>query len=158
MLTALIALLVMGSKTSVAKNIVFTFPQFAEASYKYSNFSFDIFMFKAKPKKNFYQSKFIVTAYSADPSENGGSNKTRLGKKVRPGIVSVDPRIIPMGSKIVIPGYGIGIAGDTGGAIRGKRLDLCLASRHQEGRWGRRRLLVTIYPSKEKLWKSRSHP
>jgi len=40
------------------------------------------------------------------------------------GIVAVDPRVINLHSRVYVPGYGIGIAGDTGGAIRGRRIDL----------------------------------
>jgi 3D (Asp-Asp-Asp) domain-containing protein len=44
--------------------------------------------------------------------------------KMRKGIVAVDPHMIPLRSKVYVPDYGVGIAGDTGGAIKGHRIDL----------------------------------
>jgi 3D (Asp-Asp-Asp) domain-containing protein len=43
---------------------------------------------------------------------------------MRDGIVAVDPRVIDLGSEVYVPGYGVGLAADTGGAIKGKRIDL----------------------------------
>jgi len=43
---------------------------------------------------------------------------------MRHGIVAVDPRVINLRSEVYVPGYGVGLAGDTGGAIKGKRIDL----------------------------------
>ena len=158
MLTALIAILAIGSKTSVAKNIqFFTLPNIILKN-KIPDYRIKLIKIIPKLKKNHYKANFIVTAYSADPSENGGTNRTRLGNRIHPGIVAVDPRIVPMNSRIYIPGVGMCIAQDTGGAIRGRHIDVCLSSRHQEGRFGRKHLEVIIYPSKNKLWKSRYHP
>jgi len=49
---------------------------------------------------------------------------TALGMKMRFGIVAVDPNVIPMRTEVYVPGYGVGFAGDTGGAIYGRRIDL----------------------------------
>jgi 3D (Asp-Asp-Asp) domain-containing protein len=43
---------------------------------------------------------------------------------MRKGIVAVDPSVIPLRSKVYVPGYGVGIAGDTGGSIKGRHIDL----------------------------------
>jgi 3D (Asp-Asp-Asp) domain-containing protein len=59
------------------------------------------------------------------------------------GIVAVDPGIIPLGSHVFIPGYGLAIAADTGGAIIGHRIDLCMDQYGQAVRWGRQP--VTVY-------------
>jgi 3D (Asp-Asp-Asp) domain-containing protein len=93
-----------------------------------------------------YQLKVVATAYSTHPSENGGYTITSTGKKLGKGIVAVDPKVIPMGSKILIPGYGWGVAADVGGAIRGRHIDVCLTSRGSVGRWGRKKLTITVYP------------
>jgi len=85
---------------------------------------------------------FIVTAYSGSPEEGG--NITRCGVPVRPGVVAVDPEVIPLGSVIEIEGYGIGIALDTGGAIVGKRLDVFFPTREQALQWGVRKAQVRI--------------
>lgn len=79
------------------------------------------------------------------PGENGRwGNRTALGKRVGYGIVAVDPRIIPLGSRLYIEGYGHAIAGDTGSAIRGRRIDLGFDSDREAHRIGRREVRVMI--------------
>lgn len=62
---------------------------------------------------------------------------TATGLPVGPGIVAVDPTVIPLGTRMSIPGYGEGVAADTGGAIRGARIDVWFASCAQAGAFGR---------------------
>jgi len=50
--------------------------------------------------------------------------RTASGVAVKRGIVAVDPKVIPLGTRIYIPGYGFAIAGDTGGGIKGNMIDL----------------------------------
>ncbi|NLZ37995.1 MAG: hypothetical protein GX893_00090 [Firmicutes bacterium] len=64
------------------------------------------------------------------------------GTPTKPHIVAVDPKIIPLGSSLYIDGYGFAIAADTGGAIKGKRLDLLLPTHQEALRFGRRQLKV----------------
>ncbi|RYM05209.1 peptidoglycan-binding protein LysM [Sporolactobacillus sp. THM7-7] len=59
--------------------------------------------------------------------------------------IAVDPRVIPLGSKVKIPGYGTAIARDTGGAIKGKKIDVHFKSRHQAIKWGRKHVKITVY-------------
>jgi 3D (Asp-Asp-Asp) domain-containing protein len=70
----------------------------------------------------------LATSYSAATSGVSKSNahygRTATGLTMGDGIVAVDPRLIALGSEVFIPGYGVGLAGDTGGAIKGKRIDL----------------------------------
>ena len=61
--------------------------------------------------------------------------------------MAVDPSVIPMGSRIAIPGYGMGVAADTGGAIVGARIDLWFPSIAQAHDWGSRTVTVTVYPN-----------
>ncbi len=58
----------------------------------------------------------------------GGSGVTKTGTGVYRGIVAVDPRVIPLGTRMYIPGYGYGIAADTGGDIVGNHIDLGFAA------------------------------
>ena len=86
----------------------------------------------------------VATAYTADTS--GGSGWTALGRRAGYGIVAVDPRIIPLGTRLYIPGYGMAVAGDTGGAIVGLRIDLGFDSYRSAIDFGRRD--VTVYQLK----------
>jgi len=69
-----------------------------------------------------------ATSYSAatagTPKSSPWYGHTRTGEIMRFGIVAVDPRVIELRSNVYVPGYGVGYAGDTGGAIRGRRIDL----------------------------------
>ena len=86
----------------------------------------------------------VATAYGTGPEENGGYTITATGHSLKRGMIAVDPKVIPLGSIVHIPGYGEGWATDTGGAIRGKRIDLCHASRSWCNRFGRRKVEITI--------------
>ena len=66
---------------------------------------------------------------------------TATGLPVGPGIVAVDPTVIPLGTRMTIPGYGDGVAADTGGAIKGARIDVWIASCSDAGTFNRQ---VTI--------------
>jgi 3D (Asp-Asp-Asp) domain-containing protein len=72
--------------------------------------------------------RMLATSYSAatagTPKSSPWYGRTRTGMEMRHGIVAVDPRVINLLSRVYVPGYGVGIAGDTGGAIRGRRIDL----------------------------------
>lgn len=83
----------------------------------------------------------VATAYSASCA--GCSGMTAIGRRAGHGIVAVDPSVIPLGTRLFIPGYGVAIAGDTGGAIRGNRIDLGFDSSREAVEFGRRD--VTVY-------------
>jgi 3D (Asp-Asp-Asp) domain-containing protein/peptidoglycan hydrolase CwlO-like protein len=70
---------------------------------------------------------------------------TASGLPVGPGIVAVDPRVIPLGTKLYIPGYGKGVAADVGGGIKGAIIDLWYATYKECAKWGRRTVTITIY-------------
>jgi 3D (Asp-Asp-Asp) domain-containing protein len=61
------------------------------------------------------------------------------------GVVAVDPSVIPLGTRLTIPGYGEGVAADTGGAIRGNRIDLWFPSLAKARAWGRRTVTITLH-------------
>ena len=96
---------------------------------------------------SFEYSKVLVmnaTSYTDDPSENGGYSTTRLGTPLRYGVVAVDPSVIPLGTKLYIEGYGYAVAEDTGGAIKGNKIDLCFTDKAQANAFGRRNVKVYI--------------
>ena len=70
---------------------------------------------------------------------------TASGLPVGPGIVAVDPTVIPLGTKLYIPGYGKGIAADVGGGIKGNIIDLWYSTYAQCAKWGRRTVTITVY-------------
>src|SRR5206468_9281922 len=72
----------------------------------------------------------LATAYSLPGS-------TASGLPVGPGIVAVDPTVIPLGTRMTIPGYGEGVAADVGGAINGARIDVWIASCAEAAAFGR---------------------
>ena len=69
---------------------------------------------------------------------------TSSGLPVGPGVVAVDPTIIPLGTRMLVPGYGEGIAADTGTAIKGLRIDLWFSTLRQAQAWGSHVVTVTL--------------
>lgn len=86
----------------------------------------------------------MTTAYA--PGADGVDSHTATGAHAGYGIIAVDPRVIPLGTKVYIPGYGYAVAADTGGAIKGNKIDLCFDSGAEALRWGRRTVTITILP------------
>lgn len=83
-----------------------------------------------------------ATAYSAqDP---GNTPHTAMGTMVRYGVIAVDPDVIPMGTRVFIPGYGEAVAEDVGGAIRGNHIDVAFDTHQEALSFGCRNLEVYI--------------
>jgi 3D (Asp-Asp-Asp) domain-containing protein len=100
-----------------------------------------------------FKAKKVLTmrasAYDPGPHSNGKwAGKTTLGVRPTFGIVAVDPRTIPLGSILFIEGYGFGYAADTGSAIRGNRIDLCMNSVAQCYQFGRKTVKVHVLGKK----------
>ena len=70
---------------------------------------------------------------------------TASGMPVGWGAIAVDPGVIPIGSRIAVPGYGLGVAADTGGAIQGARIDLWFPTLEQARAWGSRVVTITVH-------------
>ena len=79
----------------------------------------------------------VATGYSM-------SGTTATGVPVGWGTVAVDPSVIPLGSRLTIPGYGNGVAADTGSGVHGAVVDLWFPTRQQALDWGRRVVTVTL--------------
>ncbi|MCF8563549.1 G5 domain-containing protein [Alicyclobacillus tolerans] len=69
---------------------------------------------------------------------------TATGWKAVPGVIAVDPSVIPLGTKLYVPGIGILRAEDTGSAIRGYHVDICMSTESQARAWGARTMAVYI--------------
>ena len=83
-----------------------------------------------------------ATAYSAyDP---GNSNRTATGTLVRRGVIAVDPSVIPLGTRVFIPGYGEAVAEDVGSAIHGYRIDVAFDTHAEALMFGRQDLEIFI--------------
>ncbi|HLJ55194.1 MAG TPA: G5 domain-containing protein [Chthonomonadaceae bacterium] len=87
------------------------------------------------PSRGYFSGRRMLTMIPTtyDPYHCGGDGRglTATGLKARYGVAAVDPRFIPLGTKLYVEGYGYAIAADTGGAIKGNRIDLCVDSKHQ---------------------------
>lgn len=70
---------------------------------------------------------------------------TASGLPVGVGVIAVDPSVIPLGTRVFVPGYGPAVAADTGSAIKGNIIDLWMPTTAQAQAWGRRTVTITIY-------------
>ena len=91
------------------------------------------------------------TSYDASPESNGPWGPiTALGTDLRPGVVAVDPNVIPLRTELYVvaaddwPSYGLAIAEDTGGAIKGNIIDLFYESSETVRQYGRRDVIVYV--------------
>ncbi|MED1286296.1 cell wall-binding protein EntC [Bacillus mycoides] len=93
-----------------------------------------------------------ATAYTADPLENGykagDQVKSAMGHNLTANpnmkLIAVDPSVIPLGSKVWVEGYGVAIAGDTGGAIKGNKIDVLMPDKGTSSNWGRKTVTVKV--------------
>jgi 3D (Asp-Asp-Asp) domain-containing protein len=91
-----------------------------------------------------FRKLLIMEASAYTPFDDGQSGLTATGIPARKGVVAVDPRVIPLGTRVYVMGYGPAIAADTGGAIRGSKIDLCIEDYNEAIRFGRRNVEVYI--------------
>lgn len=101
------------------------------ASGSYAAISRQGVSYSGKPQR------FEATAYAPT------GYRTAVGAETRRGIVAVDPKVIPLGTHMFIKGYGYAVAADTGGAIKGRKVDLFFEAHKDAIKWGRRQ--VEIY-------------
>lgn len=90
--------------------------------------------------------RVLTSAYDPGPGSCGkyANGSTCNGKRAGYGIIAVDPKLIPLGVKLFVPGYGYGIAADVGSAIKGQRVDLGFNSRSGALKWGKKWVTMTI--------------
>ena len=93
--------------------------------------------------------RMTATAYTANCKGCSGITKTGLNLRKNPGlkVIAVDPKIIPLGSKVWVEGYGIAVAGDIGGAIKGNKIDLFMNKKSTANQWGRKKVTVKVLKS-----------
>jgi 3D (Asp-Asp-Asp) domain-containing protein len=91
-------------------------------------------------------------ASAGRPASHPRYGYTALGVKVRKGIVAVDPTVIPLRSRLYVPGYGVALAADTGGGVKGKFVDLGFEdTNYQSWHWWTDVYLLTPVPSHQKI-------
>ncbi|MGH1037991.1 3D domain-containing protein [Bacillus wiedmannii] len=88
-----------------------------------------------------------ATAYSVEgspPHERITASGIDIGKNPNIKLIAVDPKVIKLGTKVWVEGYGEAIAGDTGGAIKGNRIDVLFPTEKQARDWGRKKVKIKI--------------
>lgn len=92
--------------------------------------------------------EFYVTSTAYTPYCNGCSGISATGINLRSNpnlkLIAVDPKVIPLGSKVWVEGYGYAIAGDTGGSIKGNKIDILFQTKSQAYSWGRKKVRIKI--------------
>lgn len=86
----------------------------------------------------------VATAYSRNQPSLTNITATGIDLRDNPQVIAVDPDVIPLGTKVYVEGYGEAIAGDTGSAINGKRVDLHMESIDESFAWGIQEVELTI--------------
>lgn len=94
---------------------------------------------------------FIASGYSANDPVQGTNNITATGKEIKEGMVAVDPKVIPLGTKIEIKDMGIFIAEDTGGKIKGNRIDIYFDTKKEAKEFSRKGIWVRIIDNSYEL-------
>ena len=80
---------------------------------------------------------FVATGYSANDPTQGTDSITATGKEAYEGIIAVDPKIIPLGTEVEIKDLGKFIAEDTGGKIKGNRIDIYFSTKAEAKEFGK---------------------
>ena len=102
---------------------------------------------KKSSKKNYVTYTVKATAYTASCKGCSGITATGLNLKKNPGIkaISVDTKKIPLGTKVYVPGYGMAVAADKGGAIKGNKIDVFIPSKSKALKWGVKTVKIKVY-------------
>ncbi|PLR76675.1 peptidoglycan-binding protein [Bacillus sp. V3-13] len=100
----------------------------------------------AEPESSTRELTVTATAYTASCDGCSGVTATGIDLKANPDakVISVDPSVIPLGSKVYVEGYGYAVAGDTGGAIKGNVIDIFISDKQEAVNWGRKQVKVQI--------------
>lgn len=87
-----------------------------------------------------------ASAYTANCNGCTGVTKTGINLKKNPDakVIAVDPNVIKLGTKVWVEGYGVAVAGDIGGAIKGNKIDVFMKSRDVAFEWGRKNVTIKI--------------
>ena len=103
---------------------------------------------KSSPLPVSDEKEMLVTATAYTAYCTGCSGTTAYGIDLRSNpnrkVIAVDPRVIPLGTKVWVEGYGEAIAGDTGGAIKGNKIDVFIPSHDNAMEWGVKKVKLKV--------------
>lgn len=103
---------------------------------------------KASSSKSSSRKDVIYVTSTAYSHQDTKSDFTALGYNIKKNknmkLIAVDPAVIPLGSKVWVEGYGEAVAGDTGGAIKGHKIDVLMPSTSKAKAWGRKTVKIKI--------------
>ena len=87
-----------------------------------------------------------ASAFTAECKGCTGKTAYGINLKKNPDIklIAVDPKMIPLGTKVWVEGYGIAIAGDIGGSIKGNKIDIFVKTKNIASKWGRKKVTIKI--------------
>ena len=152
-LLLMILIVVIGinqANSNYQKDVLNTENKYVETIDKQEEITYNEVKNKTKPETNFNIEEndnhiiMIATAYTKSIEEGTHKGITRSGTQVSRGTVAIDPRVIPLGTKIYVEGYGHAECLDTGGDIKHNRIDLYMDSKEECFEFGRREVKVWI--------------
>lgn len=96
---------------------------------------------------SFKEMTMTATAYTAYCKGCSGTTATGINLRENPSlkVIAVDPSVIPLGTKVFVEGYGYAVAGDTGGAIKGSKIDIFIPNKSDAYEWGVKTVKVRVY-------------
>jgi 3D (Asp-Asp-Asp) domain-containing protein len=103
----------------------------------------ETFLRRANTEPSRYRRSLSMVATAYSRFDTGCGSYTARGNLLRKGLVAVDTNVIPLGTRLYILGYGYAVADDTGGAIKGHKIDLAFDSHTDAIQFGVQR--VTVY-------------
>ncbi|GMB10080.1 G5 and 3D domain-containing protein [Thermolongibacillus altinsuensis] len=101
----------------------------------------------SRGREEFAQELYVTaTAYTAYCGGCSGKTATGVNLRANPNakVIAVDPRIIPLGTKVYVEGYGYAIAADTGSAVKGYKIDVFFPNKSKAFKWGIKRVKIKI--------------
>ena len=100
----------------------------------------------SEPEQGGQEMTVTATAYTANCEGCSGTTATGIDLNANPDkkVIAVDPAVIPLGSTVEVEGYGTAVAGDTGGAIKGNKIDVFIPSKSEAVNWGRKDVKIKV--------------
>lgn len=106
----------------------------------------DVIQLASRGEENGQEVFVNSTAYTASCNGCSGRTATGIDLKANPNakVIAVDPSFIPLGTKVYVEGYGYAVAADTGGSVKGQKIDVFFSTKAEAYRWGNRQVKIKI--------------